>query len=232
MPKDFAFADTVVALDEEIPTAPLSRPPPSQRPREERRTGPPPPRLHNLADPPTLPVPVHPNDPHAMAMQADPHAMAMQADPHAMHAMPMDDPHAMPVDAYGQPIDPYGQPVDAYGQPIDPYGHALPMIAAAPDPMHDPGLVTRSRSAFERARNNVATARHEMKELWGATYDETRDARLANEEDPFVRLAGKLRRLRSMWAFFEWDQDDKMKALGIGIVVFAIVALAFFLTRP
>lgn len=202
VPQDFAFADTVTAFEEDIPTAPLSARP-SNRPRA--MTGPPPgpacPVPANtrgpwnggdgLVDPPTLPTPVHA--------------------PYAMMPM-MDDQGAM-LDEYGQPMPPM------YSSAHNPYGP-------------DPGLVTRSFSAFSRARNNVETVRHEMRELWDATRDEQRDARLAREEDPFLRLAGKIRRLRNMWSFFEWDQDDKVKAMWIGIGVFAVaIMLAVMLSR-
>lgn len=217
VPQDFAFADTIVALEEEIPTVPLSqRPPPlSQRPTPERSerpramTGPPPQPQHErvarhtgppppggwLHEPPTLPVPVHPAMPQMSQM--------------SQMSQPM-----MMLDENGAYVDP--NVVEGHPQ--------MYMPGPAPfDP--DAGIVTRSRSAFTRAG-------HEMKELWGATYDEQRDAQLAREEDPFVRLAGKLRRLRNMWGFFEWSQEDKMKAMWIGVAVFAFaIAFAVLLSR-
>lgn len=179
VPEDFAFADTVIATDEELPLSghPLSQPPPSG-PRSVR--GGHHPELH---------------DPWAGAMYETRAGMAR---------------HPRQTALTGPPPPPSYAP--------------LPPNA---------GPVTVARSMFVRAKNEIDSSRHEMKELWSATYDDAEAARLANEEDPFVRLAGKLRRLRTMFSFFEWDRADLMRAAWIGLAVLVVVVAvgAFALHR-
>jgi hypothetical protein len=175
--RDFAFADTVVALDEDL--APLSQPPASMRPHSQ-----PPPSMRS--GPPSQPPP-----PSMRPPQSQP-----PADPWAYHSQP----GSVPPQMQSQ------------------------MMAQMPG--HQPGLVTSVRGAYQRSTT-------EMKVLWTATEDAS-DPRLApSEEDPFVRLAGHLSRMRTLWSFFEWDREDVMRAAWIGVAVFVVVATvgAFALQR-
>lgn len=168
--QDFAFADTVIATDEDIPTAPLSGNPMSQ--------------------PPPVSGP--------QLRETDPWTGQLyETRPH------------------------YPRQTALTGPPPPP---SLPPNA---------GPVTMARTVFHRAKHELDSNRHDLKDLWKATYDEAEAVRLANEEDPFVRLAGKLRRVRALLAFFEWDRADLMRAAWIGVAVFVIVATvgAFALQR-
>ena len=177
VPSDFAFADTIIATDDDFPTAPtapLMGNPLSQPPRSSRRR---------------------------------------------------------PAD-----MDEHGRAPRFTTHPTTGFTRQTALTGPPPPPSSVPpnaGIVTTARHAYKRAKTEIDSSRHEMQALWSATQDHAEAIRLANEEDPFVRLAGHLRRVRALWSFFEWDRADLMRATWIGVAVFVIVATvgAFALQR-
>jgi hypothetical protein len=75
-----------------------------------------------------------------------------------------------------------------------------------------------------RASHDMRASRDEIRQLWRATLEVVADGVPERQRDVMGRVLVVARRVRALWAFWQWDRTDLLRAAMIGIAVFLAAA--------